>query len=118
MLFCGVEVSLSKRHGQSTAGARYCMCESNTVALCYSDGKDIMQIFSNKAGHSMCELVVIWTWFQVLDFPEKLQSYTGCLKSLNTLRATLFHITEGVLQVNTNACTVFTFCTTPSQSAQ
>ena len=32
---CGLEKSLAKRHGRSTAGARHGMCESNTVALLF-----------------------------------------------------------------------------------
>ena len=41
VLCCGFEKSLAKRHGQRTAGARHNMCESNTVALSYSNGKDM-----------------------------------------------------------------------------
>jgi hypothetical protein len=36
----GFEESLSERHGRDTAWARHGMCESNTVALCKSNGKD------------------------------------------------------------------------------
>ena len=36
----GLEKSLAKRIRRSTAGARHGMCESNTVALCYSNVED------------------------------------------------------------------------------
>jgi hypothetical protein len=36
----GLEKSLSERHGRGTARARHGMCESNTTALCKSNGKD------------------------------------------------------------------------------
>jgi hypothetical protein len=36
----GLEKSLSERHGRGTARALHGMCESNTAALCKSNGKD------------------------------------------------------------------------------
>jgi hypothetical protein len=36
----GLEKSLSERHGRGMARARHSMCESNTAALCKSNGKD------------------------------------------------------------------------------
>jgi hypothetical protein len=36
----GLEKSLSERHGRGMARARHGMCESNTAALCESNGKD------------------------------------------------------------------------------
>jgi hypothetical protein len=36
----GLERSLSKRHIRGMAGERHGMCESNTAALCKSNGKD------------------------------------------------------------------------------
>jgi hypothetical protein len=36
----GLEKSLSERHGRGIARARHGMCESNTAALCKSNGKD------------------------------------------------------------------------------
>jgi hypothetical protein len=36
----GLEKSLSERHGRGMAWARHGMCESNTAALCKSNGKD------------------------------------------------------------------------------
>ena len=36
----GLEKSRAKRHGRGTVGARHDLCESNTVVLCYSNGKD------------------------------------------------------------------------------
>jgi hypothetical protein len=38
----GVEKSLSERHGRGVARARLDMCESNTAALCKSNGKDTL----------------------------------------------------------------------------
>ena len=35
-----LENSLAKRHDRGKAGARHGTCESNTVALCCSNGKD------------------------------------------------------------------------------
>jgi hypothetical protein len=35
-----LEKSLSQRHGRGMARARHGMCESNTTALCKSNGKD------------------------------------------------------------------------------
>jgi hypothetical protein len=35
----GLEKSLSERHGRGMARARHGMCESNTAALCKSNGK-------------------------------------------------------------------------------
>ena len=53
----GLERSLAKRHGRSTAGARNGTCKSNTVTLCYSNGKGTNYIFSSTTRHDMCELV-------------------------------------------------------------
>jgi hypothetical protein len=39
-LYRGLEKSLSERHGRGMAQARHGMCESNTAALCKSNGKD------------------------------------------------------------------------------
>jgi hypothetical protein len=39
-LYRGLEKSLSERHGRGMARARHVMCESNTAALCKSNGKD------------------------------------------------------------------------------
>jgi hypothetical protein len=39
-LCCGLETSLSERHGRGMAWARHGMCESNTASLCKSSGKD------------------------------------------------------------------------------
>jgi hypothetical protein len=36
----GLEKSLSERHGRGRARARHGMCESNTAALCQSNGID------------------------------------------------------------------------------
>jgi hypothetical protein len=36
----GLKKSLSERHGRGMAWERHGMCESNTVALCKSNGKD------------------------------------------------------------------------------
>jgi hypothetical protein len=36
----GLQKSLSERHGRGMARARHGMCESNTAALCVSNGKD------------------------------------------------------------------------------
>jgi hypothetical protein len=36
----GLKKSLSERHGYGMAWARHGMCESNTAALCKSNGKD------------------------------------------------------------------------------
>jgi hypothetical protein len=36
----GLEKSLLQRHGRGTARTRHDMCESNTAALCKSNGKD------------------------------------------------------------------------------
>jgi hypothetical protein len=36
----GLEKSVSERHGRGMARARHGMCESNTAALCKSNGKD------------------------------------------------------------------------------
>jgi hypothetical protein len=41
-LFRGLEKSLSERHGRGTERARHGMCESNTAALCKSNGKDTL----------------------------------------------------------------------------
>jgi hypothetical protein len=46
---CDLEKLLAERNGQSTAGTRHSTCEWNTFALCYSNGKDIIYIFSNTA---------------------------------------------------------------------
>ena len=58
----GLGKALAKRHGQSTAGARHGMCESNTVAPRYWNGKDTIWIFTNTARHGMCKLVLRNTW--------------------------------------------------------
>jgi hypothetical protein len=39
-LCCGLENSLSERHGRGMARARHGMFESNRAALCKSNGKD------------------------------------------------------------------------------
>jgi hypothetical protein len=39
-LFRDLEKSLSERHGRGMAWARHDMFESNTAALCKSNGKD------------------------------------------------------------------------------
>jgi hypothetical protein len=39
-LCCGHEKSLSGRHGRGMARAQHGMCDSNTAALCKSNGKD------------------------------------------------------------------------------
>jgi hypothetical protein len=39
-LFRGLEKLLSERHGRGMARTRHGMCESNTVALCKSNGKE------------------------------------------------------------------------------
>jgi hypothetical protein len=39
-LYRGLEKSLSERHGRGMARARHGMFESNTPALCRSNGKD------------------------------------------------------------------------------
>jgi hypothetical protein len=39
-LFRGFEKSLSEWHGRGMARARHGLCESNTAALCKSNGKD------------------------------------------------------------------------------
>ena len=42
VLYRDLEKSLAKRHGRNTAGARHGMRESNTVTLCYWNGKDTL----------------------------------------------------------------------------
>jgi hypothetical protein len=39
-LYRGLEKKLSKQHGRGMARARYGIYESNTLALCKSNGKD------------------------------------------------------------------------------
>jgi hypothetical protein len=70
-LCCGLEKSLSERHGHDMAWARHGMCESNMAALCKSNGKDTIKTLSSRAGqgngmgaawerHGMCELVFMF----------------------------------------------------------
>jgi hypothetical protein len=47
----GLEKSLSERHGMGTARARHDMCESNTAALCKSNGKDTTETLCGTAWH-------------------------------------------------------------------
>jgi hypothetical protein len=65
----GLEKSLSERHGRGMKRARHGMCESNTAALCKSNGKDTIYTLSGTAWqgncmgaiwdrHGMCELAV------------------------------------------------------------
>jgi hypothetical protein len=44
-----LEKSLSERHGYSMARARHGICESNTSALCKSNGKDTITTLSGTA---------------------------------------------------------------------
>jgi hypothetical protein len=45
----GLEKSLSERQGRGMARARHGMCESNTTALCKSNGKDTIEKLSGTA---------------------------------------------------------------------
>jgi hypothetical protein len=45
----GLEKSLSERHGRGMERARHGMCEPNTAALCTSNGKGTIYIFSGMA---------------------------------------------------------------------
>jgi hypothetical protein len=50
----GLETSLSERHGRGMARARHVMCESNTAALCKSNGKDTILTLSGTAWQGKC----------------------------------------------------------------
>jgi hypothetical protein len=50
----GLEKSLSKLHGRGMAHTRHGICESNTAALCKSNGKDNIQTLSGKALQGNC----------------------------------------------------------------
>jgi hypothetical protein len=65
----GLEKSLSERHGRGMALARHGICESNTAALCKSNGKDTIKTLSGTAWqgngmgaawerHGMCKLAL------------------------------------------------------------
>jgi hypothetical protein len=48
-LCCDLEKSLSEKHGRGMAQARHGMCESNTAALCKSNGKGTIKTLSGTA---------------------------------------------------------------------
>jgi hypothetical protein len=63
----GLKKSLSERHVSGMSRARHGMCESNTTALCKSNGKDKSKPLAARHGrdmgtawarHGMCELAV------------------------------------------------------------
>jgi hypothetical protein len=67
--FRGLEKSLSERRVRGMARARHGMCESNTAALCKSNGKDTIETLSRTAWqgngmgatwerHGVCELAL------------------------------------------------------------
>jgi hypothetical protein len=70
-MYRGLEESLSERHGRGMARVWHGMCESNTTALCKSNGKDTIKNISvttwqgNGMGaawerHGMCRLAFMF----------------------------------------------------------
>jgi hypothetical protein len=47
------ERSLSEMHVRGMAGERHGMCESNTAALCKSNGKDTAKALAERHGNKM-----------------------------------------------------------------
>jgi hypothetical protein len=80
----GLEKSLSKRYGRDMARARHGMCESNTPALCKSNGKDTIQTLGGTAwqGNGVgYELAFIVTK-DFRRFPQQIQENTSIWSQL------------------------------------
>ena len=76
MPFCIVALRRLKaawsEHGR---GEALCVWELNTVALCYSNGKDTIEAFSKTARHGMCELAFTANIFVVVPSSERSSWY-------------------------------------------
>jgi hypothetical protein len=53
----GLDKSLSERHVRGMARARHGMCESNTAALCKSNGKDTIKPLAARHGRGMVRVI-------------------------------------------------------------